>query len=239
MYGWRGRIGKISPSRSDTFTYEFYKIVPEGVVLVLSGFTIFNLVRDDIERAYLQIEESAKDLAKVGVDFIIAGGTPIFTLKGKDSDQEVIRRIKHLTNIPATTSITAEMAAIDKLSIKKIAIATPFKEEINNRLKEFLRNSGYNVKNIKGLGIEVNADFAKVPSFEVYRLAKMVFLEDPTVDGIFLPCARWPTIEIIDKLEQDLGVPVFSSTTATIWKALDNLRINEPIKRYGKLLEMD
>ncbi len=76
MYGWRARIGKISPSRSDTFTYEFYKIVPEGIVLVLSGFTIFELVPGDLEKAYQRLEESAKDLAKVGVDFILAGAHP-------------------------------------------------------------------------------------------------------------------------------------------------------------------
>lgn len=238
MYGWRGRIGKISPSRSDTFTYEFYKIVPEGIVLVLSGFTIFNLVRDDIDRAYQQIEGSAKDLAKVGVDFIIAGGTPIFALKGKGSDQEAIRRIEELTNIPATTSATAEIEALNELSINNIAIATPFKEERNKRLKELLTTAGFNVLNIKGLGIEVNADFAKVPSFEVYRFAKKVFLESPESDGIFLPCARWPTIGSIDKLEKDLGVPVFSSTTAQIWKALDHLQIKSSIKGYGMLLEM-
>ena len=83
MYGWRARIGKISPSRSDTFTYEFYKIVPEGVVLVLSGFTIHKLVTDDIDKAAQRLETSAKDLAKVGVDFIIAGGgVNLFSQKG-------------------------------------------------------------------------------------------------------------------------------------------------------------
>lgn len=239
MYGWRGRIGKISPSRSDTFTYEFYKIVPEGVVLVLSGFTIFNQVHTDSEKTYQQIEESARDLANVGVDFIIAGGTPIFTLKGEGSDVEAIRRIEQLTGIPATTSVTAEIEALKKLAITKIAIATPFTEERNNRLKGFLETGGFSVSNIKGLGIEINADFAKVPSFEIYRLAKNVFIENTEADGIFIPCARWPTIENIDRLEQDLGVPVFSSTTATIWKALDRLKIKTPIKGYGKLLEMD
>lgn len=239
MYGWRARIGKISPSRSDSFTYEFYKIVPEGVVLVLSGFTIFDLVGEDIERAYKRIEEAAKDLAKVGVDFIIAGGTPIFTLKGKGSDQEVIKRIEELTGIPATTSITAEIEALNKLSIKKLVIATPHEEERNKLLKEFLEQVGFTVLNIKGLEIRVAADIAKVPSFEVYRLAKKVFLEAPEAEGIFIPCARWATIGNIEKLEKDLKVPVVTSTTAMIWKALDCLRVKEPIKGYGKLLEMD
>ncbi len=237
MYGWRARIGKISPSRSDSFTYEFYKIAPEGIVLVLSGFTIFELVGNDIERAHQRIEESAKDLAKVGVDFIITGGTPIFTYKGKGSDQAVIERIKELTGIPSTTTITAEMSALEKLAMKRIVIASPFEEERYNLLKDFLEQVGFNVLSIKGLGIRVASEIAKVTSQEVYRFAKEVFLEAPDADGIFIPCPRWPTIGIIDKLEKDLGVPVVTSSTAMIWKAFDHLKIKEPVLGYGQLLE--
>ena len=237
MYGWRARIGKISPSRSDTFTYEFYKIAPEGVVLVLSGFTIFELVGNDIENAHRRIEESAKDLAKVGVDFIIAGGTPIFTYKGKGSDQEIIQRIKALTGIPATTTITSEISAMEKLSMKRLAIASPFEEERYGLLKKFLEQVGFSVLNIQGLGIRVASEIAKVPAYEVYRFAKKVYLEAPEADGIFIPCPRWPTIGIIDKLEQDLKVPVVTSSAAMFWKAFDHLKIKEPISGYGRLLE--
>jgi maleate isomerase len=237
MYGWRARIGKISPSRSDSFTYEFYKIAPEGVVLVLSGFTIYELVGNDIERAHQRIEESAKDLAKVGVDFIITGGTPIFTYKGKGSDQAVIERIKELTGIPSTTTITSEMSALEKLGMKRIAIASPFEEERYSLLKDFLEQVGFDVLNIKGLGIRVASEIAKVTSHEVYRFAKEVFLEAPDADGIFIPCPRWPTIGVIDKLEMDLGVPVVTSSAAMIWKAFDHLKIKEPVLGYGQLLE--
>lgn len=237
MYGWRARIGFVAPSRLDTFTYEFYKIAPEGVVMVLSGFALYELVREDIEKAYQNIEESAKDLAKVGVDFIIAAGTPLFTLKGKGSEQEATKRIVASTKIPASTSIAAEIEALKKLSIKKIAIATPHEKERNDLLKKFLKEDGFEVLNIKGLGIRVAADVAKVPSYEVYRLAKEVFLEAPEADGIFIPCPRWPTIGIIDKLEKDLGVPVVTGTTALIWKSFEYLKIKESNKGYGKLLE--
>jgi len=237
MYGWRARIGKISPSRSDTFTYEFYKIVPEGVVLVLSGFTIFNLVADDIEKAAGRIEASALDLARVGVDFIIAGGgVNLFSQQGPGSDREAIKSIEALTKTPATTSITADMEAFTHLALKKLAVATPFKEERNRPLKKFLEMSGFSVLGINGLGIQETANIAKVPSFEVYRLAKKTFFQAIGADGIFIPCSRWATIEMIDKLEQDLGVPVVTSTTAMIWKAFDRLNIKESIKGYGKLL---
>jgi len=238
VYGWRARIGKITPSRSDTFTYEFYKIVPEGVVLVLSGYTMYKLDREAIDSAYNKIEESARDLAQVGVDFIIAGGgVNLFSQKGKGSDRKAIERIEELTKIPCTTSITADMDAFKNLDIQKIVVATPFEKPRNNQIKKFLEINGFEVVNMKGMGIRVNTDIAKVPAYEVYRLAREVFLAASEADGIFIPCSRWPTIENIERLENDLGVPVITSTTAVIWQAFDRLRIKEPIKGYGRLLE--
>jgi hypothetical protein len=33
MNTWRARIGKVSPSRGDTYVYEFYRIVPKDILL--------------------------------------------------------------------------------------------------------------------------------------------------------------------------------------------------------------
>ena len=238
MYGWRARIGKVTPSRSDTFTYEFYKIVPEGVVLVLSGLSMYKLDPEAIDQAYKKIEVSALDLAKVGVDFIIAGGgVNLFSQRGKGSDRDAIQRIEKLTEIPCTTSITADMDAFTHLDIHKLVVATPFDEARNNQIKNFLEINGVEILNISGMGIRINADIAKVPAYEVYRLAKEVFLSEPGAEGIFIPCSRWPTLNMVNKLEDDLNVPVITSTTAVIWKAFDSLKLKAPIKGFGRLLE--
>jgi len=53
-----------------------------------------------------------------------------------------------LTKIPATTGITADMKAFTRLGLKKLAVATPFKEERNRPLKKFLEMSGFSVLNL-------------------------------------------------------------------------------------------
>src|SRR3990172_12924257 len=80
MYGWRARIGKVEPSRGDTYQYEFYQIAPKGVVLVVSIIGLFNLVKDELSAAYLKYKAAARDLAEVGVDVIALGGSPVFQL---------------------------------------------------------------------------------------------------------------------------------------------------------------
>jgi hypothetical protein len=41
MYGWRARIGNISPTAcSEILPYEFYRVAPEGVTFVTTNLVI-------------------------------------------------------------------------------------------------------------------------------------------------------------------------------------------------------
>jgi maleate isomerase len=236
MYGWRARIGQVVPSRGDSFIYEFYKIVPKGVVLVPAIIGLFHLTKDELKAAYLKYKAAARDLAEVGVDVIVLAGSPLFQLKGFGSDLEIIQEVEKEMGIPATTSVTAEVEAMRYLRMKTIVIATPFREEVNQRSASWYQKAGFEVLKIKGLGIEKNSEIARLPFYAPYQLAKEIFLENPGADGIYIACPRWGTIEVIEKLEQDVGVPVVTSSQATIWMALRKANVRESIQGYGRLM---
>ena len=63
MYGWRAKIGHVAPSRGDTLVYEFYKMLPEGFMLLNSTGTIRQLVDADFERQLQRIEEAQRILS--------------------------------------------------------------------------------------------------------------------------------------------------------------------------------
>ena len=236
MYGWRARIGMVFPSRGDSFIYEFYKVVPEGVVLVPSIVGLFNLTKEELGAAILQYRSAARDLAQVGVNTIVLTGSPLFQLQGFGSDQTMIHEVEKETGIPTLTSVTAEVEALRFLKMKKLVIATPFREEVDERSAAWYRKAGFDVLKIKGLGIEKNSEIARLPFYAPYQLARDTFLETPGAEGIYIACPRWGTIGIIEKLEQDLGVPVVSSSQATLWMALRKAHVNERINGYGRLL---
>ena len=237
MYGWRGRIGFVLPSRGDSFIYEFYQVVPKGVVFVPAIIGLFHLVKEELSAAILKYRAAARELAQVGVDALVLSGSPLFQLQGYGSDLKMIEEVEKETGIPTLTSVTAEVEAMRFLKMKKLVIATPFTEEVNERNAAWYRQAGFEVLKIKGLGIEKNSEIARQPFYASYQLAREVFLAAPGADGIYIACPRWGTIEIIEKLEQDLGVPVTSSSQATFWMALRKARVHEPIQGYGKLLK--
>ena len=61
MYGWRARIGHVAPSRGDTLVYEFYKMFPEGFMMLNTTGTVRQLVDSDFEAALQRIDEAVDE----------------------------------------------------------------------------------------------------------------------------------------------------------------------------------
>jgi maleate cis-trans isomerase len=77
MYGWRARIGHVAPSRGDTLVYEFYKMLPEGFMILNTTGTVRQLVDNDFENQLRRIEEAVQDLVDNHCDSIIFSGSPL------------------------------------------------------------------------------------------------------------------------------------------------------------------
>ena len=77
-YGWRARIGHISPAILDTSGEEMRKLLPEGVLHV--GLTISEPIQtlgeEQATAAFAGLVEAGKKLAAEKVDVLICGGAP-------------------------------------------------------------------------------------------------------------------------------------------------------------------
>lgn len=235
-YGWRARIGHISPGIW-TNCQEWDRILPDGVVTIITCLGVHKLVKEDFDDAWNSVDIAAKEIATFGVNVILLGGSPVMSYKGYGADEIAIKRITGLTGIPSAASITAVVKALNTLGVKKLAIATPYRDERNRERVKFLGDSGFEVKSIKGLQIERRVVISKLTPDSGYNIARESFLSAKDADAIYLSCSLWPIVQIIDKLEKDFKVPVVTNVQAQIWWALRTLNINEPISGYGRLLE--
>jgi maleate cis-trans isomerase len=236
MYGWRAKIGHVAPSRGDTLVYEFYRMMPEGFMILNSTGTIRELVDADFERQLQRIEEAAQDLVDNKCDAIIIGGSPLFTKLGHGSDIAMGKKLTEKFGVPISAGITGEIEALKSLNIKKVVVATPHEDSLNERMKAFLEASGFNVLKIQGYGVRKNADLTDMDIHAAYRIAKRLYEQAPDADGIFVPCPRWPTISDVHLLEREIGKPVVTSCQAYIWHALKTAKVKQPIEGFGRLM---
>lgn len=249
MYGWRARIGYISPSANDVVGYEFYRMVPDGVVLVSTALSLQQINRANLEIAWNQMLDAANELAKAEVDYIVSAGDPIYTTKGPGSDNKMIQSIKEQTGLPATTSLTSAVEALKTLSVKRVTVATPYPQEFCKTLKNSLGLAGFDVLYINGISEEPNnswqcnlsaknfsnVELSKLPFYVPYQMARDAFLHALDAEAIYLPCGRWAATRCIETIENDFRVPVVTAIQSWIWTALRALGIKEVQRGYGKL----
>lgn len=200
----------------DTHVYDFYKLVPDGVLLLSANMGIDGLFSNTIEAALANMENCAKSLAKFKADLIVFGGSPPVIHGGPGSGQKIIARLEEMTGLPAMTSQETAIEAFHFLGAKRLAVASPFSEEQNEKLKVYLEALGFEVKAIKGMEI-AHEEIRVLPIGASYRQAKEAYnMANGEVDLIYIPCAVWPTLENIAPLEEDLGVPVVTSVQAMV-----------------------
>ena len=238
MGTWRVRIGKVSPSRGDNYVYEFYKMIPDNILLTQIATAVKSLTKDNFSRAYDAYEEAALTLVEEGVEILIIGGGPVFVSQGAGSEAALCSRIGKATSLPVITEISAAAAAGKALGIKKLALISPYRQELNGLLAAYFLEKGFQVPLIRGLGIERNIEIGRLPEEAAFDLTMAAFREGEEVDGFYLTCSRWRTAGSIDRLEKETKKPVITSVQATVWAALRALKINDRIEGYGSLFNI-
>src|ERR1041385_6042142 len=236
MYGWRARIGHVAPSRGDTLVYEFYKMFPEGFMILNTTGTVRQLVDSDFEAQLERIDEAVKDLVDNNCDSIIFSGSPLFTRLPFGRERQRGQQLTEKYGVPVAAALTGEVEALKAMKCKKLVVGTPYPEELNQRLKRHLEQSGFEVLQIAGYGVRKNADLTDLPVHASYKIAKRLYAKGRTADGVFVARPRRPTITDVQLLEDEIGKPVVTSSLACIWYAMKLIDIKETVSGFGRLM---
>ena len=236
MYGWRARIGHVAPSRGDTLVYEFYRMFPEGFMMLNTTGTVRQLVDGDFEKQLGRIEEAVQDLVENNCDSIIFSGSPLFTRLPFGADRELGKKLSDKFGVPVAAGLTAEVEALKAMNCHKLVVGTPYPDDLNERLKRRLEESGFEVLQIAGYGVRKNSQLTDLPVHASYKIAKRLYNKARDADGIFVACPRWPTISDVQLLEDEIGKPVIASSLACIWHAMKMIDIKETVGGFGRLM---
>jgi maleate isomerase len=97
-------------------------------------------------------------------------------------------------------------------------VGTPYDDDINAREQRFLDAAGISVRRIVGLSKRYDREIGDLSLDDVRSLARAAWEEGS--DALFLSCTNLPALTLIDELEAQLGCPVVTSNSATIWDLL-------------------
>lgn len=235
MFGYRARIGYISPSVIELNAYDFYRIVPKGVGLIAVACMVGGWKEDAYKQALSQVEVCAKELGRRSCDFIIHGGAPLVLSQGKGFEANLLETLRKITGVPCTTSIVAAMDAFRDLSASRLAVVDPYPPDLNDKMVKYLRDWGFEAVSVVSLGTTfTESSIASIA--DIYRAAKKAVKEASNAIAIFIPCANFPVVDVIEDIETDLGLPVISNITSQLYVAFKAIGMRGKINGYGKLL---
>jgi maleate isomerase len=232
---WRGVVGCIKPTLRPGGLEELIRMLPDGIGVLPLFLNINKGTTDEFKRAVAPYEPLVAQLAEAGCDLIHPEGAPPFMLLGYEGEAEVLNKWERQHKIPMFTSGTNHVRALRALNAKTIVGATYFTGKINDVFASYFKEAGFDVLGMKGLDVPFT-DVGQVSSHQVYAFVKRAFLKHRKADAIYLLGSGWRVLDVIDLLEQDLGVPVVHPIPARCWEIQLRLSIRQPVKGYGRLL---
>jgi maleate cis-trans isomerase len=235
-FGWRKRIGLLSPTVIETTAYDFYKVAPDGVTMCAITSNVEHWSKDNFQKDVLDpLVTAVKYLASRNVDYILHTGMPVVTTRGKGFEEEIVRIITEATGLPASTSIRSAIRALAHLRIKNVALLSPYPQELHQSAIAFLEASGFNVVGDHTEDV-VFKRLQDVPPATIAAAAKRLAARTPNAEGIYLPCNQWDGTDAVPLIEKETGLPVVAGGHADYWEAFRSLGINDRIEGHGRLM---
>jgi maleate isomerase len=235
MYGSRARIGYTSPPlTTEVFPYEFYKIVPEGVTLVVTSLAIVVRSKDEVDRSYEISMRAAHEMAAAGCDIVVLGGVPINLSRGAENAETIISDLETKLKVKIATSISAQTAAAKALGCKKVVVAQPYEAKDTERIAGYAEHFGCEVLGATGWGSPFN-QIGGIPRHAALEMGRALMKKHPEADSILFPSPHWPTAGALDVLERELGVNCMAAHQAIVWHALRRCGVNDRIEGFGRL----
>ena len=239
-YGYRGKLGLIVVGTNPTPREDIGRMVPDGVV-VLETRVLMKATRAELEvvrRISDELPQAASILAQGKVNAIAVACTSGTVSGGPGHEEDEIRQMEEASGgIPCTTVVSSVVGAMRFMGWRRIALASPYIDEINQEFRAYFAANGVEVLDVRALGIRDAYELADVPPHRVYELVRSAAAKD--ADGIFVPCTTFPAIDIIDEAERDTKKPVITSNQALTWELLRLIGLDEPIEGFGRLLRRE
>ena len=231
----RTLIGMLTPS-SNTVLEPYmcailHQFLPE-VTAHFQRFTVREISLDDKAMAQFKNEpliEAAKLLNDARMDVIAWAGTAA-GWRGFDVDRDLCLQITEATGAPATTSVLALNEILDRTDVKRLGLVTPYLDEVQKQIVANYAAAGHPVVSERHLNDKGNFSFSEYDEATIADMIREVAKDKP--EAIIVLCTNFRGAPLVEEIEKEIGIPIYDSVSATVWKAL-SMTGHDPSKVTG------
>ena len=232
------QLGYIIPHRyTDMDAYQFYKVAPEGVMLVTTGLDLKEYTIESVEAQLPSLYSALDLLAKKGVDRISLSGVPVAAALGPKRMRALLDEARQRTGIECDTDLEAHISTLKNLGVTKLAIASRWSDAVNNAVTQYLATEGIEVVICKSRGrsLSQNKEANALSDHHLaLELGREAMRAAPQAQALLLPGGLWYAIYAVPILEAEFGKPVLLNVLSTTSAAMHSKSYKAKIQGSGK-----
>lgn len=210
------RIGLIVPSSNTVMEPDFHQHIGRTGVVSTTRVFLENVTREaEVRMLEHDLSKAIELIRTTAPDIVVFGCTSAGALGTLAHDDGIGGVIEKGVGVRAVTVLGAVITQLRSIGPRKVAVFTPYVEDLTNGIASCLAEAGYPPLKAMGMGIRANLEIGGVPPSEIISFVESQ-IEGCAPDCLFLSCTNWRAIEAIEPLHRKLGIPIITSNQAAI-----------------------
>lgn len=249
---FRRKFGLIVPATNTSMEHELWSIIfknqgPQGLRGV--GLHTANVITPkpqlgnetdlmEYRKQFLSGLKSAVDTALLAQpQYMIMGMSLEHILEGIEEIRSPIVDIEAYSGLSWGTWHDAIPAALGKYGAKRIGILTPFDKKGNRFATQMFEELGFEVVGSVGFSCANALHIAHVPDWAKEKaILELLATDENELDAVVQCGTNMSMIDVTEKLEPVIGIPILGINTVTFWYTLRENGFEGPLMGAGRLL---
>jgi len=232
-----GSVSPIGPDRHPMPQPQ--PLLPPDIRSISASIEISDYTEDGVDEAIRgRYWQCVDELVKQRANSITLAGFPISSQLGRPRALELLKETTRKTGVMADSHAEASIDAMRHMGMRRIAIASRWSDELNQKLVAYLKAADFEVLTVTSVGQWAKQAFSMSIEEGVklaFQLGREAMRKAPDADGLLMPGGAWRSLAAVPILEEDFGKPVVTNPIAQVWRLISQ-GIAPPVQGWGRLL---
>ncbi len=210
-------LGLIVLQTDETLEPEFARyFADENVPIYVSRIpSDAKVTTDNLAEMEIALPATADLLPKARAYRVVGYGcTSASSVIGSARVEEMVQRTCDVETV--TNPLRAAAARAHDLGISKLALLSPYIEEVNEPLRSAFSENGLTTDIFGTFGEADEAKVVRISTDSIVGAATRLGA-DPSVEAVFISCTNLRTIDAMPRIQAQLSKPVMSSNQCLAW----------------------